>query len=88
MSLLQRLFSGLGGRGKCYYLSVYTQLLQHKGNEAQALKSFLPDFKRFQGHSGPAYFQGLRPVGFCVVPPVAQAVPQADLGFLGRGLLA
>lgn len=44
VSLLQRVFSGLGERGKCYYLLVYRQLLQHKGNEAQTLKSSLPDF--------------------------------------------
>lgn len=45
VSLLQGVPSGLGERQKCYYLSVYRQLLQHKGNEAQTLKSSLPDSK-------------------------------------------
>lgn len=45
VSLLQGVFSGLDEKGKCYYLSVYRPVLQHKGNEAQTLKSPLPEVK-------------------------------------------
>lgn len=45
VSLLQRVVSPLGEAGKCYYLSFYGQLLQHKVNKTQTLRGTLLDSK-------------------------------------------